>query len=156
MSIFFVENSVKYVQSHWKTVILTLAFSTSQFGRLYKLLWCTHTWCNVPYPDFLSDDVQMYLLCSLAIFSMPLLWPSLPAHRIYTLSIPILLPIAHMGLTGISLSVASQFLNTYSLSHCSHMGLTVNSLSLSISSPHHNLSISMFLPIAHGPHRIFN
>ena len=75
---------------------------------------------------------QMYLLCSLAIFSMPLLWPSLPTHRfwsfsiahhllldlryqqseflfinifcsfqrIYTLSIPILLPIAHMGLTG--------------------------------------------------------
>ena len=46
---------------------------------------------------------QMYLLCSLAIFSLPLLWPSLPAHRLYTLSIPILLPIAHMGLTGVSL-----------------------------------------------------
>ena len=57
-----------------------------------------------PFIKYSLNDVQIYLLCSLVIFSMPLLWPSLPAHRIYTLSIPILLPIAHMGLTGYKLT----------------------------------------------------
>ena len=72
---------------------------------LYLHLWYVEYICIYIYDIININLDQMYLLCSLAIFSMPLLWPSLPAHRIYTHSIPILLPIAHMGLTGKSLSL---------------------------------------------------
>ena len=89
----------------------------------------------------------MYLLCSLAIFSMPLLWPSLPAHRVYTLSIPILLPIAHMGLTGISLSpfISQSNLSKVELLPNAHMGLTGISLSLFISSLLYTFSILLLI-----------
>ena len=100
----------------------------------------------------------MYLLCSLAIFSMPLLWPSLPAHRIYTLSIPILLPIAHMGLTGISLSLfISSLLYTFSiLLLIDHTRLTGISLSLFISSLNLNsLQTYSSSYCSYGTHRYF-
>ena len=42
----------------------------------------------------------VYLLCSLVIFSFPLLWPSLPTFIYFPYSVTYLLPIAHIGMTG--------------------------------------------------------
>ena len=40
------------------------------------------------------------LVSSLVIFSLPLLWPSIPSSLLFTHSVPYLLPIAHVGMTG--------------------------------------------------------
>ena len=42
----------------------------------------------------------VYLVCSLAVFSFPLLWPSLPTFFFFPYSITYLLPVAHIGMTG--------------------------------------------------------
>ena len=43
---------------------------------------------------------MVYLVASLMIFSLPLLWPSLVMSVNFTYSIPYLLPIAHIAMTG--------------------------------------------------------
>ena len=42
----------------------------------------------------------VYLMCSLVIFSLPLLCPSLPYHIFFPYSVTYLLPVAHVGMTG--------------------------------------------------------
>ena len=42
----------------------------------------------------------LHLICSLFIFSSPILFPSLPTSTFYTYSIPYLLPVGHIALTG--------------------------------------------------------
>ena len=42
----------------------------------------------------------VYLICSLVIFSFPLLWPSLPSFIFFPYSVTYLLPVAHIGMSG--------------------------------------------------------
>jgi hypothetical protein len=51
----------------------------------------------------------VYLMCSLVIFSFPLLWPSLPSFLFFPYSVTYLLPVAHIGMTGTTKKVFSFF-----------------------------------------------
>ncbi|XP_023341605.1 FMRFamide receptor [Eurytemora carolleeae] len=49
---------------------------------------------------FLSFFDLLYLIASLLLFSVPLIWNAAPSHPAFTKSIPFILPTAHIGMTG--------------------------------------------------------
>ena len=51
----------------------------------------------------------VYLMCSLVIFSFPLLWPSLPSFIFFPYSVTYLLPVAHIGMSGTTNTVLHLF-----------------------------------------------
>ena len=84
-------------------ILAMRVFAAKKFHTFYRWLftmYCSYNPIIFSLMMTLCMYDLIYLVCSMVIFSLPLLWPSIPSSFIFTHSIPYMLPIAQVAMTG--------------------------------------------------------